>query len=77
MLCYDLMCAAYVATGEPFDKAGGYGIQDLAGAFVSGIRGDYYNVMGLPLYKLGAELRALSDSWPADAAEVAASTGEA
>eukprot|EP01044_Picomonas_judraskeda_P010648 COSAG03_NODE_1387_length_4188_cov_2.499389_3_plen_203_part_00 len=44
--------AAYIATGEPFDKAGGYGIQAAAGAFVKGIDGDYYNVMGLPLHKV-------------------------
>jgi septum formation protein len=41
--------AAYVATGEPFDKAGGYAIQGYAAMFVSGITGCYYNVMGLPV----------------------------
>lgn len=40
----------YIASGSPFDKAGGYGIQDSFGAiFVDQIEGDYYNVVGLPL----------------------------
>jgi septum formation protein len=38
----------YIATGEPFDKAGGYGIQGAAGTFVSHLDGDFYSVMGLP-----------------------------
>jgi septum formation protein len=43
---------AYVASGEPLDKAGAYGIQGLAAAFVRAIEGDYHNVMGLPLERL-------------------------
>ena len=48
----------YIATGEPFDKAGAYGIQDIGALLVSGITGDYYNVMGLPVGRLSRELRA-------------------
>jgi septum formation protein len=48
---------AYVASGEPFDKAGGYGIQGRAGAFVSRLEGSYTGVMGLPLFETGELLR--------------------
>ena len=47
----------YIATGEPMDKAGAYGIQGLAALFVPGIAGDYFNVMGLPLHLVGEMLR--------------------
>ena len=40
---------AYIATDEPYDKAGGYGIQGTAALFCEGIRGCYYNVMGFPV----------------------------
>ena len=49
---------AYIATGSPMDKAGAYGIQDGAAVFVEALRGDYYNVMGLPLCALVKRLRA-------------------
>jgi septum formation protein len=48
---------AYVDTGEPMDKAGAYGAQGLAALFVEGIRGDFFNVMGLPLCRLGTILK--------------------
>lgn len=46
----------YLATGEPFDKAGGYGIQGRGSVLVKGIRGDFYTIMGLPVSRVVREL---------------------
>ena len=50
----------YVATGEPMDKAGSYGIQGGAALFCERMVGDYYNVMGLPVCRLGQVLKAVA-----------------
>ena len=49
---------AYIATGDPMDKAGAYGVQSYAAPFVSALYGDYYNVMGLPASRLYHALKA-------------------
>lgn len=51
---------AYVATGEPMDKAGSYGIQGGAALFAEKMAGDYYNVMGLPVCRLRMILESLA-----------------
>ena len=48
---------AYIATGEPFDKAGGYGIQGKGAALVQDIKGSYSNIVGLPLAEVLDALR--------------------
>lgn len=53
----DTEIEAYVASGDPMDKAGSYGIQNGAAVFVCGMDGDYFNVMGLPLCSLTLLLR--------------------
>lgn len=49
--------SAYIATKEPFDKAGAYGIQGRGALLVKKINGDFYNVMGLPVARLSRELK--------------------
>ena len=53
----------YVATGEPMDKAGAYGIQGGAALFCQRMEGDYYNVMGLPVCALGQVLKQIAPEW--------------
>lgn len=56
--------AEYVSSGEPLDKAGAYAIQGLASRFVSRIEGSYANVVGLPVAKVAALLRASTAARP-------------
>lgn len=68
----DELIENYVATGEPMDKAGSYGIQGGAALFAEKLSGDYYNVMGLPVCRLAQILEQLLQNqnnekgrWPA------------
>ena len=54
----DAQIGAYIATGEPFDKAGGYGVQGPAREFIRSIAGDYFCIVGLPMAKTAELLRA-------------------
>lgn len=49
----------YVAHEKPFDKAGAYAVQEKAGIFIKKIEGDFFNVVGLPIYALARELKKL------------------
>ncbi len=51
---------AYINTGEPFDKAGAYGIQGRGSLFVKSINGDYFNVVGLPVSLLSRKLKSIN-----------------
>ena len=53
----DAEIRAYIATGEPMDKAGSYGIQGYGAMFVDHLEGDYFSVMGLPVCALARMLR--------------------
>jgi septum formation protein len=55
---------SYIQTGEPFDKAGAYGIQGIAGRFATRVEGCYFNVLGLPLSRLWTTLHSLG--WKED-----------
>ena len=64
----DAEIRAYIATGEPMDKAGSYGIQGGAALFATHLNGDYYNVMGLPVCRLAMTLRSMGvPVWGVDA----------
>lgn len=54
------MIESYIATGDPFDKAGGYGIQNLPNNFVRCIEGDYNNIVGLPVKDVEKHLKELN-----------------
>ena len=60
----DTEIAEYVATGEPMDKAGGYGIQGYGATLVERVEGDFYTVMGFPLARFVRSLRRLGIALP-------------
>ena len=66
---------AYIETGEPFDKAGAYGIQSLGGRYVTRVEGCYFNVMGMPLGRVWATLKEFG--WSANGPSANGPVGQA
>ena len=54
---------SYIRTGDPMDKAGSYGIQSGGALFAESMTGDYYNVVGLPVCRLGQILKTIAPEW--------------
>jgi septum formation protein len=58
---FDVMTDAesegYISSAEPYDKAGAYAVQGLAAVYISGLEGDYFNVVGLPLHRMEVVLK--------------------
>jgi septum formation protein len=59
----DAQIRAYVASGEPFDKAGAYGAQGRAAPFIAGFEGDFFNVVGLPICTVASMLERRGVEW--------------
>jgi septum formation protein len=62
--------ASYIASGEPYDKAGGYAVQGLGGRLVAAVRGSELTVVGLPLHRVAQLLQAAGVSLPVDPATI-------